>query len=620
MAYNKVIYGGNTLIDLTEDTVTPETMILGATAHAANGETITGVVELANAGTNAPLVDSGSGSVGSATAYAREDHVHPMITNGDLGQGYGTCQTAASVSEKAVNLIGYKRVTGAIFSVKFSYSAPGNATLNVNSTGAVPVYYLGSALPAGVIEGGDFVTFVFSGAYYHIICFDKDKPKRIGQGFFNCSTAYDTDEKTIVAPGFQLTTGGIVTVYFDNDVGANATLNINSTGAKPIYYRDKSITSGIIKYGDFVTFVYDGNYYILLAIDRTIETIGNIELIADYIGADELETTAQTLGGAINEVNTKATGQGYAYGTCSTAAGTAAKVVNASGYKLVTGGTVTVFFFYDVPANATLNVNNTGAKSIQHKTAGGIGVISADVIKSGDIATFVYTGSAYMLVGLGSRLYDRAPLDSPALTGTPTAPTAAAGTDTTQIATTAFVQQEIADSAISLSSKNPVMDGTASAGTGTAVAREDHVHPSDTSRVAKSGDTMSGNLTFEPSANIIRKNSGSTALQTPAFTVTESLNGFTGSLTYIIFAIILILLAIALVLYGLKVIIAKLTLFIGVLGLGIAGPLMITSKPSLVKAGQAIFWSIIMSGTWNTSPKAIIVLRTMESCQNMVGK
>ena len=38
----------------------------------------------------------------------------------------------------------------------------------------------------------------------------------------------------------------------------------------------------------------------------------------------------------------------------------------------------------------------------------------------------------------------RAPLDSPALTGTPTAPTAAVGTNTTQIATTAFVQAAIA--------------------------------------------------------------------------------------------------------------------------------------------------------------------------------
>jgi hypothetical protein len=36
-----------------------------------------------------------------------------------------------------------------------------------------------------------------------------------------------------------------------------------------------------------------------------------------------------------------------------------------------------------------------------------------------------------------------APLASPALTGTPTAPTATAGTNTTQVATTAFVQQEV---------------------------------------------------------------------------------------------------------------------------------------------------------------------------------
>lgn len=39
----------------------------------------------------------------------------------------------------------------------------------------------------------------------------------------------------------------------------------------------------------------------------------------------------------------------------------------------------------------------------------------------------------------------KAPLASPALTGTPTAPTAAADTNTTQIATTAYVQTELAD-------------------------------------------------------------------------------------------------------------------------------------------------------------------------------
>lgn len=41
----------------------------------------------------------------------------------------------------------------------------------------------------------------------------------------------------------------------------------------------------------------------------------------------------------------------------------------------------------------------------------------------------------------------KAPLDSPSLTGTPTAPTASSGTSTTQIATTAFVQGEISGKA-----------------------------------------------------------------------------------------------------------------------------------------------------------------------------
>lgn len=42
-----------------------------------------------------------------------------------------------------------------------------------------------------------------------------------------------------------------------------------------------------------------------------------------------------------------------------------------------------------------------------------------------------------------TQLNNKAPLASPALTGTPTAPTAAAGTNTTQVATTAFVQAAI---------------------------------------------------------------------------------------------------------------------------------------------------------------------------------
>lgn len=45
MAINKVIYGGNTLIDLTGDTVTEDKILSGYTAHDKSGESITGTCD-----------------------------------------------------------------------------------------------------------------------------------------------------------------------------------------------------------------------------------------------------------------------------------------------------------------------------------------------------------------------------------------------------------------------------------------------------------------------------------------------------------------------------------------------------------------------------------------------
>ena len=42
MAISKVVYGGNTLIDLTSDTITEAKLLAGYTAHGANGEIING--------------------------------------------------------------------------------------------------------------------------------------------------------------------------------------------------------------------------------------------------------------------------------------------------------------------------------------------------------------------------------------------------------------------------------------------------------------------------------------------------------------------------------------------------------------------------------------------------
>lgn len=42
MAISKVVYGGNTLIDLTADTIKADKLLKGYTAHGADGEPITG--------------------------------------------------------------------------------------------------------------------------------------------------------------------------------------------------------------------------------------------------------------------------------------------------------------------------------------------------------------------------------------------------------------------------------------------------------------------------------------------------------------------------------------------------------------------------------------------------
>ena len=52
-----------------------------------------------------------------------------------------------------------------------------------------------------------------------------------------------------------------------------------------------------------------------------------------------------------------------------------------------------------------------------------------------------------------AKLAKKADLESPALTGTPTAPTAPSGTSTTQIASTAFVQNAVSNAS------NPIASG-----------------------------------------------------------------------------------------------------------------------------------------------------------------
>ncbi len=135
---------------------------------------------------------------------------------------------------------------------------------------------------------------------------------------------------------------------------------------------------------------------------------------------------------------------------------------------------------------ATLQVNALGTKSLVDVS--GSALVSG-IIANGALCAAYYDGTSFYLVSANGRLAAPTPtggdnstriattayvqgeiatkanLASPALTGTPTAPTATGGTNTTQIATTAYVQGELGTKA---NLASPALTGTPTAPTATA--------------------------------------------------------------------------------------------------------------------------------------------------------
>jgi hypothetical protein len=93
------------------------------------------------------------------------------------------------------------------------------------------------------------------------------------------------------------------------------------------------------------------------------------------------------------------------------------------------------------PVTALLeNIEGISALSLQILEA----TTAADIRTLIEAAAATHSHAISDVTGLQAALDLKAPLASPALTGVPTAPTAALGTDTTQIASTAFVRAEVA--------------------------------------------------------------------------------------------------------------------------------------------------------------------------------
>ena len=91
----------------------------------------------------------------------------------------------------------------------------------------------------------------------------------------------------------------------------------------------------------------------------------------------------------------KRTGASSFYGTCSTAAATAAKAVTCSNFTLASGKRIAVKFTYaNTAASPTLNVNNTGAKTIK---ADDSSKSLAELWQAGAVVDFVYDGTNWIV-------------------------------------------------------------------------------------------------------------------------------------------------------------------------------------------------------------------------------
>jgi hypothetical protein len=360
-----------------------------------------------------------AGTAGNADKLTTERYLEGFPFNGTAGTNYyATCPTAAATATKVAtiknvdgtDLADFTLQLGTRVFVKFTYAnSVAGAALNVNGTGGKPMYYNGSAIAASVTDANGTYEFVYNGNVWELVG-DLDTNTSytnasLGQGYGTCSTDAATAAKAVTLSSYALTTNGIVSVKFTNAVPANATMNINSKGAKAIYYKGAAITDGIINAGDTATFIYNGTNYHLLAIDR--KASGNMALGFFHTVDSDDDVIAQGLTLTLDGAQIAQLQFGNDLLATSAAPGlfSAAEKTKLAG--IAAGANKTT-------VDSSLSSSSTNP--VQNKV-------------------------------INTALGNKANLASPTFTGTPKAPTATAGTNTDQIATTAFVKSAV-DTAI----------------------------------------------------------------------------------------------------------------------------------------------------------------------------
>ena len=221
-----------------------------------------------------------------------------------------------------------------------------------------------------------------------------------------CSTEAEATAKVVGIAGFSSgEVGTRISVEFTNgNTATNATLNVNGTGSGQIRFNAAFVTPDMIPPGYTADLIWDGTRWQMI---------------------------------------NPATGESIWFGQCTTAAGTAAKTVTIDGFitaNRVNGQMIEVEFTVgNTNASATLNVSGTGAYGIRF--AGAVPVLT--MIRAMYRAFLLYDGTLWHLINPATGYLRGQNLQNLKFEGTPTAPTASLGTNTTQLATTEFTANAV---------------------------------------------------------------------------------------------------------------------------------------------------------------------------------
>ena len=202
-----------------------------------------------------------------------------------------------------------------------------------------------------------------------------------------------TATKLATARTISLTGDATGSTTFDGSANKSIDVTLADSGVKAGSYGPTAATT--LAFGGSVNvpqITVDDKGRSTAIVNRAIKLPAAPTTVSGNAGSATKLATARTIDG----VSFNGTANIIHYGTCSTAAATAAKTVSCTGFTLVTGAEITIrFTVTNTAASPTLNVNNTGAKAIVYRNA----AISAGYLAANRVYKFVYDGTNYELIG-----------------------------------------------------------------------------------------------------------------------------------------------------------------------------------------------------------------------------